>query len=149
MVHTSYKFNSFSRQMGIQYRDNILKLHLLPLIEVKRHNVQHDNERAHIARVTWSFLTKDNNNMIPWPSRYQDLDLIEHFCDELDWRLRHRQRQRQKLPKLALFLQDELGSITQAIQRLIQPMSRRVRIVKPGNENRYWHSNDLWLPTGQ
>ena len=85
MLHTSYNLNLFSRQSdGYAYRDNILKLHLLPVIDVQRHNVQHDNEIAHIACVTRSFLTNNNINMIPWPSRYQDLDLSKHFCDKLD-----------------------------------------------------------------
>ena len=118
----------------------ILQPHLLPAIDVQREIFQQDNARPHTARVTRDFLAANNVNVLPWPSRFPDLNHIEHLWDELDRRLRQRQRQPQTLQALAACLQEEWQRIPQAfIRRLIQSMTRRVRTVihARGGHNRY------------
>lgn len=125
---------------AVRYRDNILQPHLLPVIDVQRELFQQDNARPHTARATMAFLANNNVRVLPWPSRSPDLNPIEHLWDELDRRLRQRQRQPETLQELVVFLQGEWERIPQAvIQRLIQSMTRRVRTVirVRGGHNRY------------
>ena len=40
---------------AVRYRDEILRPHLLPVIDIRREIFQHDNARPHTARVTVDF----------------------------------------------------------------------------------------------
>jgi hypothetical protein len=69
------------------------------------------------------YLQNQNITVIPWPSKWPDLNPIEHLWDELD------RRQPQILQALQQALQYEWQRIPQErIDRLIGSMSRRVFI---------------------
>ena len=74
------------------------------------------------------YLQNRNITVIPWPSKSPDLNPIEHLWDELDRCVRQRQPQPQTLQALQ-----------QALHRLMESMSRRVRTVLQvnGGHNRY------------
>jgi transposase len=117
-----------------RYRDEILQPHLLPAIDVRREIFQQDKARPHAARLTMDYLQNQNITVIPWPSKWPDLNPIEHLWDELD------RRQPQILQALQQALQYEWQRIPQErIDRLIGSMSRRVRTVLQvnGGRNRY------------
>ena len=100
---------------------------------------QQDNARPHAARLTMDYLQNQNITVIPWPSKWSDLNPIEHLWDELDRRVR--QRQPQTLQALQQALQYEWQRIPQErIHGLIGSMSRRVRtfLQVNGGHNRYW-----------
>lgn len=125
---------------AVRYRDEIIRPHLLPVIDIQREIFQHDNARPHTARVTVDFLEQQNVNVIRWPSRSPDLNPIEHLWDELDRRVRQRQPPPQNLQQLEQALQYEWQRIPRVrTQRLIESMPRRVRAVLQANggHNRY------------
>ena len=125
---------------ALRYRDEILRPHLLPILNRQRELFQQDNARPHTARVTRDFLTTENVTVLPWPSRSPDLNPIEHLWDVLDRRVRQRNPAPQTLQQLAIALEAEWTAIPQQqIQRLIRSMSRRCRAVldSNGGHNRY------------
>lgn len=115
---------------AVRYRDEILRPHMLPLMDRQRELFQHDNARPHAARLTAQYLEDENINVLPWPSRSPDLNPIEHMWDELDRRLRQRNPAPLTLQQLSNALQEEWRRIPLArIQRLIESMPRRCRAV--------------------
>ena len=113
-----------------RYIDQILRPHVLPNINRQRQLFQQDNARPHAARVTMAFLANENINVLPWPSKSPDLNPIEHLWDQLDRRVRQRQRVPRTLRELAVALQEEWRRIPQErIQRLIRSVPRRVQAV--------------------
>ena len=69
---------------AVRYRDEILRLVAVPLVQQHQMTFQHDNARPHVARICQDFLA--NNNIVPLDWRPYSLDLspIEHLWDELD-----------------------------------------------------------------
>ena len=125
---------------AVRYRDEILRPHLLPAMNVRREVFQHDNARPHTARITTDFLDQQNVNVMRWPARSPDLNPIEHLWDELDRRVRQREPAPQNLRQLEQALQQEWQTIPQArVRTLIASMPRRVTAVLQANggHNRY------------
>ena len=113
-----------------KYRDNILRPHVVPLIQ--NHGVistlQQDNARPHIAR----------DNILP--SKSPDINPIEHLWDNLDKRIRRRQNPPTNVNELRTALLEEWNNIPQAdINKLVLSMRRRCQAVADarGGHTRY------------
>ena len=86
MVWGAMSYNGRSELVVVQgnltanrYIDQILRPHLLPILNRQREIFQHDNARPHTARATRDYLTNHNVNVFPWPSKSPDLNPIEHL----------------------------------------------------------------------
>ena len=65
-----------------RYVSEILRPELLPLGHIPI-LFQQDNTRPYMARLTQDFSSQEGINILPWPSRSLDLNLIEPLWDEL------------------------------------------------------------------
>jgi transposase len=134
LVHISSNFSA------ARYRDEVLTPHMLPAMKLCMEDFQHDNAWPHTAHATVKFLANQNATVLPWPSKSQDLNTIEHLWDDLDRRMRCRQPALQTLQELQQAFEQEWGRILQdRIRRLIEFMPRRIRAVLQvnGGHNRY------------
>jgi transposase len=125
---------------AVRYRDEIIQPHLMHVIDRQRELIQQDNARPHTARVTMDYLEQNNINVLPWPSKSPDLNLIEHLWDQLDKRVRQRQPPHQTLYQLRQMLQQEWRTIPRNnVRNLIEYMPRRCRAVLAarGGHTRY------------
>ena len=66
-----------------------------------------DKARPHTARAKINHLNNHNVNILPWPSKSADLNLIEHIWNEFDNRLKKRAVQPQTRADLRQALQQE------------------------------------------
>lgn len=137
MVWGAISYNRKSELVLVQgnltanrYIDQILRPHVLHLVDPQRQLYQQDNARPHTARATVDYLADNNINTLPWPSKSPDLNPIEHLWDQIGRRVRRRRLQPQTLQQLFHALQEEWRRIPQQnIQRLIRSMPRRCRAV--------------------
>ena len=85
---------------------------------------QQDDARPHSARLTQTFLQRNNVDVMEWPALSPDLSPIEHLWDQIGRRLNRKPR---NVQELEVAIQEEWNGIPQAaINRLIQSMRRRV-----------------------
>lgn len=52
---------------GIKYRDEIIRIHVLPFVQQRNATLHQYNARPHVARVVTDFLIKNNVNVMHWP----------------------------------------------------------------------------------
>lgn len=90
-------------------RDDILRPHMLNVIDRQKELFQQDNSRSHITMVTMDFLAQKNINILTWPWKSEYLNRIEHLWD--DRRTRQRQPSSQLLDQLSQALQYGLQRI--------------------------------------
>ena len=126
----------------VKYKDDIVDPIVLPFLQQRKfdHVFQHDNARCHLARVCQDILNQNHVRVLPWSALSPDLSPIEHLCDELDRRVRHRQNPPETLQELRVALVHEWNNIPQAfIQRLIGFMRRKCEAVVAarGGHTRY------------
>ena len=62
---------------AVRYRDQVLMPHVFPLVNAHNLTFQHDNARAHVARVCRDFLNQNNVQVLDWPPYSPDLNPIE------------------------------------------------------------------------
>ena len=125
---------------AVRYRDEILRLVAVSLVQQHQMTFQHDNAHPHVARVCQDFLA--NNNIVPldWPLYSPDLSPIEHLWDELDRRVRRRRNTPNTLGQLGTALLEEWENIPmRKINALVNSMQRRIRAVinARGGHTRY------------
>ena len=149
MVWGAINYNFRSRLLIIhgnltarRYVDEILRPELVPQLRRQRRPMifQHDNARPHTARLTQDFLRQEGINVLPWPSKSPDLNVIEHLWDELGRRVRRRQQTPQTLRQLSTALQQEWDNIPRrTVRRLCSSMRSRLRhcLQNYGGHTRY------------
>ena len=137
MVWGAINYNFRSRLLIIhgnltarRYVDEILRPELVHQLRRQRRPMifQHDNARPHTTRLTQDFLRQEGINVLLWPSKSPDLNVIEHLWDELGRRVRRRQQTPQTLRQLSTALQQEWDNIPRrTVRRLCSSMRSRLR----------------------
>ena len=127
---------------GIQYRDAIIRQHVVPFIRAQQRQVtlQQDNARPHVARVVTDYLNRQNINVLPWPAVSPDLAPIDHVWDEMERRLRQLPNQPMTLNQLGQDLIRVWNNIPQHFfGTLVRSMRRRCQacIDANGGHTRY------------
>ena len=130
------------RRPMIFQHDEILRPELVPQLQCQRRPMifQHDNALPHTAKLTQGFLRQKGINVLPWPSKSPDLNVIKHLWDELGRRVRRRQQVPQTLRQLSTALQQERDNIPRrTIRRLCSTMRSRLRhcLQNYGGHTRY------------
>jgi transposase len=139
LVHISDNLNV------ARYRDEVLTSHMLPTMNLHRDVFQRDNAGSHTARATVDFLANQNVTVLPWLSKWQDVNPIEHLWDDLDRRVQS-STSAANSARTAADSWERMGRIPQDhIHRLIESMTRRVRAVLQANvgHNIYWLWSDV------
>lgn len=107
---------------------------------LKSRTFQQDNAPCHKAKKVKAWFDKKKIPLIPWPAQSPDLNPIEPLWDELDRRIRARDRPPQNLTELKQALQEEWIKIPGEVYRkLIDSMPSRVAAVisSHGRPTRY------------
>lgn len=109
------------------YIDQVLRPVVLPFMQGREgFQLQQDNARPHVARITQQFLGTSGVEVLGWPAMSPDLAPIEHLWDELGRRLRNRQPQPTNAAQLRDALVAEWDIIPQeTIDRLVASMRAR------------------------
>lgn len=98
---------------------------------------QHDRDPKHTARLTQQWLLRHHVNVLPWPSRSPDLNIIEHVWAHLKLRVRTHSPAPQNQEQLWSVIKQEWHEIRpEFIASLYDSMPRRVQAVyaaKGGN----------------
>ena len=114
----------------VWYRDEILQLHLMHVIDRQSELFQQDTARPRTALVTMDYLEQNNINVLPLPSKSPDLIPIEHLWDRLNKRVHQRLPLTQTLDQLRQMLQQEWRTILRNnVRNVIGSMPRRCRAV--------------------
>ena len=111
---------------GARYLNEIVRPHVLPIVQQNNLTLQQDNARPHTARIVMAEL--DAIVVLPWPARSPDLSPIEHLWDEVGRRLRDNyELSAVNVNQLADRTRHEWNAIPQdTIQHLILSMPRRL-----------------------
>ena len=99
---------------GIRYRDEIIRPHVLPIVQQHNATLQQDTARPQVALVVTDFLIQNNVNVLPWPVMSPDLSPIEYVWDEMQHRFRGLQNQPLALSDLSRALERIWNGIPQA-----------------------------------
>ncbi|KAL0182560.1 hypothetical protein M9458_021935, partial [Cirrhinus mrigala] len=109
-----------------RYRDEILRLVVVPFVHDRHLMLQHDNARPHVARICTQFLETENIPVLAWPAYSPDILLIEHVWDALDRRTQQSVPVPSNIQQLRTAIEEEWTNIPQAtINNLINSMQRR------------------------
>ena len=74
------------------YINQVVNPYVLPFLNANPGFIFHQNKaRPHTARAKINHLNNHNLNILPWPAKSADLNLIEHIWNELDNRLKKEQ----------------------------------------------------------
>ena len=119
---------------AIRYRDEIISPHLVPFLQQHNLTLQQDNTPPHVARICTAYLQTHNIDVLPWPAFSIDLNPIEYLWDELDRRMRWRDKPPSSVPELEQALLQEWNNIPQmTVNNLINSTTRRVQSALDAN----------------
>ena len=93
------------------YRDEILRLHVIPFLQQHNLTLQLDNARPHLTRICQVFLANNNVQPLDLPPYSPDLSPTEHLWDQLDRQVRQRQPPPATRAQLSRALEEEWNNI--------------------------------------
>src|SRR6266853_1117998 len=125
-----------------RYVDDIVRPHIVPFMRDHEQRVlfQQDNARPHTAAVTMRCFDEENVDLLPWPARSPDLNIIEHVWDMLGRRLSAEETPPESLDELQQHLERYWADITDAqIRTLYDSVQRRFNACQAarGGHTRY------------
>ncbi len=97
-----------------RYRDEILRLIVVPYIHNHHLMLQHYNARPHVARICTQFLEAEKISVLAWPAYSPDMSPIEHVWDALDRRIRQRVPVPANIQQLPTAIEEEWTNIPQS-----------------------------------
>ena len=71
-----------------RYQHEVLDTEVIPLLGNHRGMQLHDSAPAHLARATTAYLNANNVNVVKFPPKSPDFNIIENIWDELNRRVR-------------------------------------------------------------
>ena len=129
-----------------RYRDEILRPHVIPVLQQHNLTLQQDYARPHVARICQVFLANNNVQPLDWPPYSPDLSPIEHLWDQLDRQVRQRQPPTATRAQLTTAFVEEWNNIpVKRINALMNSMTRRIRAMTRANggHTRYWGGSSI------
>ncbi len=141
MVRADVCYGQWTQVHAQRYRDEILRLIVVPFIHNHHLMLQHDNARPHVVKICTQFLEAENIPVLACPAYSPDMSPIEHICDALDRRIRERVPVPDNIQQLRTAIEEEWTNILQVIiNNLINSMRRRcVALCEAnGGHTRYW-----------
>jgi transposase len=113
----------------------VLESNLLPFLEglkrKKRFVFQEDNAPIHTSTKSKKWKADNGIPCLPWPAQSPDLNPIEHLWDELERRLRQRDKPPKNEDELFEILLDEWKKIPKSVlENLVDSMPNRVQGVR-------------------
>lgn len=89
---------------------------------------QQDNDRKHVSKRARAWFSEKGIELLPWPSKSPDMNIIEHPWDQLNDRVRARVPQPANLEQLWAALQEEWGKLGKDyLENLYESAPRRVQ----------------------
>ena len=124
-----------------RYQHEVLDTEVIPLLRNHRGmQLLHDGAPAHRARVTTAYLNANNVNVVDFPPKSPDLNIIENIWDELNRRVKSTGAIRTTLNQLRAKIRYEWNNLPQNyVQRYVTSMRRRCLAVvnSAGGHTRY------------
>ena len=112
---------------AVRYRDEILRPHVILVLQQHNLTLQQGNARPHVARIRQVFLANNNVQPLDWPPYGPDLSPIEHLWDQLDRQVQQRQPHPATRAQLTRALVEERNNIPiRRINALMNSMTRRI-----------------------
>ncbi len=96
-----------------RYRDEILRLIVVPFIHDHHLMLKHDNARPHVVRICTQFLEAEFIPVLALPVYSPDMSPIEYVWDVLDRRIRQRVPVPANIQQLRIDIEEEWTNIPQ------------------------------------
>lgn len=89
---------------------------------------QQDNDRKHVSKRAKAWFSEKGIELLPWPSKSPDMNIIEHPWDQLDDRVRARVPPPSNLDQLWVALQEEWAKLgKEYLEALYGSIPRRIQ----------------------
>ena len=110
-----------------RYQHEVLDTEVIPLLRNHRGiQLLHKGAPAHLARATTAYLNANNVNVVDFPPKSPDLNIIENIWDELNRRVRRTEAKPTTLNQLRAKVLFEWNKLPKNyVQRYVMSMRRR------------------------
>ena len=112
---------------AVRYQHEVLDTEVIPLFRKHRGmQLLHDGAPGHLARATTAYLNANNVNVVDFPLKSPDLNIIENIWDELNRPVRRTGAIQTTLNQLRANILNEWNNLPQNyVQRYVTSMRRR------------------------